>query len=55
MDNNSVYHEAFHINLQSSMKILKSISLYTQIHQFRDNQSKKLLRFTIFSWIPKNS
>ena len=32
------------------MKNLKSITLYTQIHQFCDNQSRKLLRLPIFSW-----
>ena len=32
------------------MKSLKSITLYTQINQFCDNQSQKLLRLTIFSW-----
>ena len=32
------------------MKILKSITLYTQIHQFCANQPQKLLRLTIFLW-----
>ena len=31
------------------MKSLKSITLNTQIHQFCDNQSEKLLRLIIFS------
>ena len=32
------------------MKSLKGINLYTQIHQFCENQLQKLLRLTIFSW-----
>ena len=36
------------------MKNLKSITLYTQIHQFCNNQSQKLLRLTIFSWKSPN-
>ena len=31
------------------MKSLKSITLNTQIHQFCDNQSEKLLRLIIFA------
>ena len=31
------------------MKGLKSITVYTQIHQFCDNQWQKLLRVAIFS------
>ena len=30
------------------MKSLKSLALYTQIHQICDNQLQKLLRVTIF-------
>ena len=44
----SVYQGACHIEFLTSMKRLKSITLYTQIHQFLDNQSQKLLRITIF-------
>ena len=32
------------------MKSLKSITLYTQIRHFCENQSQKLLRLTIFLW-----
>ena len=32
------------------MKNLKNITLYTQIHQFCDNESQKLLRLITFSW-----
>ena len=36
------------------MKSLNIITLYTQIHQFYDSQSQKLLRLTAFLWkIPK--
>ena len=33
----------------TSLKSLKSITLYTQVH-FCDTQSQKLLKITIFSW-----
>ena len=32
------------------MKNLKNITLYTQIHQFWDNESQKFLRLITFSW-----
>ena len=38
----SVYHKAYHIDLQAYMKSLRSITVYSQIHQFCDNQSQKL-------------
>ena len=60
MENNSVYNKAFHIDLQSSMKILKSISLYSQIlwgltHLIYWSQTILESRMTIGSrthWIP---
>ena len=48
-NNIHVYQNACHIDLQAYMKSLKSITLYTQIDQFCDNQSQKLLGLTIFS------
>ena len=47
--NISIYQKACHIDLLASMKFLRSITLYTQIHQFCNYQSQKLLRLTIFS------
>ena len=49
-DNISVYKKACHIDFLASMKSSKSITFYTQIHQFCDNQSQKKLRLTTFSW-----
>ena len=46
-----VYQNACHIGLQAYIKSLKSITLYTQIDQFCDNQSQKLLGLTIFSML----
>ena len=47
----SAYQKASHIDfLPSVMCLLKSITLYAQIHQFCDNQSQiLLLRLVIFS------
>ena len=45
----SVHQKACHIDLLASMKSLKIITQFTQIHQSYDNQSQKLLRLTIFS------
>ena len=36
-ENSPVYHKACHTDLQTSMKSLNSIALYTQIPQFSDN------------------
>ena len=45
----SVYKKACDVDFLASMKSLMSITLYTQIHQFCDNQSQKLLRFIMLS------
>ena len=43
-ENISVYQNVCHIDLLASMKSSKSVTFYTQIHQFCDNQSQKLLK-----------
>ena len=40
--------KAGHIHFLVSMNSLKSITIYTQIHQFCENQPQRLLRFTTF-------
>ena len=49
-DSISVDQKSCHIELLTSIKSLKSITLYTQIYQLWDNQSQNLLRPTIFLW-----